>query len=314
MATFYIIAPIVALMLSTVSAAHVSPKTVCKSMTSAGMNHKCKFGIAANALNNNVGRKLSISKSFRLGDVDLTCSLRSPDVDPYSGCGTQLVPINVRRHEPLARIEDAKLEQLVDEFKVEGTIVLDGANSLMGSVCVDIPKACHYTVTSKGRTVSQGILDLADTLRRVDFAYQHADMVLHATHNNRSHESSVELLKRMEDLYILHGKYVHITPKVELVFDPRLSPKSNFCLGIHRGKDTITPIFYPMEKKVEVLVEKTITEGLKAGVFWSKDNRLYLNLSLSMPWGKNGWQNIAFRFVFPEVARSHVHMLNEVKF
>ncbi|CDR95752.1 membrane protein, putative [Babesia bigemina] len=300
--------------LSTVSAVHVSPKTVCKAITSPGVTNNCKFMEAANALNNNLGRKLSVSKSFRLGDLDVTCSLRSPDVDPHSRCGTQLVPINVQRHEPLARIEDAKLDQLVDEFKLEGTLVLDGANTLMGSVCVDMPKVCQYAVTARGKTVSQGVLDFADTLRRLDFAYQHADLVLHAAHNNRSHETSVELLKRMEDMYILQGKYVHITPKVELVFHPGLSPKSNFGLGIQRGKDSITPIFYPMEKKVEVLVEKTITDGLKAGLFWSKDNRLYINLSLSMPWGKNGWQNIAFRFVFPEVAKSHVHMLNEVKF
>ncbi|GIX66056.1 uncharacterized protein BcabD6B2_54920 [Babesia caballi] len=286
---------------------------MCKSLSAAGRYGICRVSETLNSINNNVGRKINIGKRVDLGAGELTCSVRSPDVDPYSRCGTQLVPINVRRGGGLSNLEDAKLEQLIDEFRVEGTLHIDVGHSLSGSVSVDVPKTVKFATASRGGIFNRGVVNFADTLKRLDFVYRNANLVFHAAYNQQSGESTVELLKRLEDLYVVYDKYVHVTPKLELVLDGGLSAKSNFCLGIQRGKDSITPIIYPLTRKFEVLAEKTVTEGLKAGFFWSKDKRLYLNLSLSMPWGANGWQTVAFRFVFPEVLRSHVHVLNEVQ-
>ncbi|GFE53774.1 hypothetical protein BaOVIS_011780 [Babesia ovis] len=288
---------------------HAPPKAVCKMAAPGGLS---KLNDVMNALNNNVGRKLNVVKRFNLGNLDLKCSVRSPDVDPYSKCGTQLIPINVRRAGGLANIQEAGIENLIDEVNLEATVDFDAKRIANARVSVDLPNTLKYVTSGKGGIFRTGKIDLVDTLRRIDFVYKHADMIAHAGYNMRNNETTIEVLKRLEDLYVLHGKYVHVTPKLELILDRGISPKTNFCLGIERGGDSITPVIYPLQKRFEVMAEKTITDGIKAGVYWSMDNRVFVNLSLSFPWGKSGWQTLAFRFVFPEILRSHVHMLNEL--
>lgn len=289
-----------------------SSKPITNVVHSAGLQGISKLRDTVNALNNNVGRKISINKQFHVGDGTLTCSVRSADIDPYIKCGTQLIPINVRRRGGLVNLTDAAITDIIDELKIETNFEIDATSSLTGSMSIDIPRTVDLVMRRNGELVSRGIVDLKETIKRIDFFYQNSDLVVHGVYNRNAGEASLELLKRLEDMYILQGKYVHVTPKFELVYDKSISPKSNFCVNIQRGKDSITPIIYPLAKKFELLAEKSLTDELKAGLYWSKDNRLFINLSLSLPWGKTGWQTLAFRFVFPDVVKSHVHMINEV--
>nr|BAN65720.1 membrane protein, putative [Babesia bovis] len=262
-----------------------------------------------NSINNNFGRKINIAKRFNLGKFELRCSLRSRDIDSCSRLGNQLVPINFRGY---SDVEKARWEDLFDEVGLDATIMLDSQYVWNARLSVDIPRAMRYVAYKRGDALTTGLVDFSETIKRIAFLYKHKDLLLQVNHAPLTKETTFDILKRWEDLYVMKNKYIHVTPKLQLIIDDGISPKSNMCLAIERGKDFITPIIYPLDKKFELMAEKTLTDGIKANVFWSKDNRVYMNLSISLPWGKRGWQTLSFRFVFPEVNRSHVHLLNEV--
>ncbi|KAK1442027.1 hypothetical protein BgAZ_400570 [Babesia gibsoni] len=295
-----------------VQAIHASTQNLKNVVTDVGLRGVAELKKTVNALNNNVSRKISVTKHTRVGDVDVATSVRSADVDPYCKRGTQLIPVNVRRQGGLVNLFDASLSDVIDELKINASIELSSNFMASGSVLVDIPKTLEISALTRDQLFSRGFANFQETIRRVDFLCQHADWVMRAAYNKQTGEGTLELLKKMEDLYILGGKYVSVTPKVEVVYDKDITPDSNFCINLKRGEDSITPVIYPLTKKFELLAEKALTDELKAGFFWSKDNRLFMNLSLSLPWGKTGWQTIAFRFVFPNLEKSHVHMSNEV--
>lgn len=281
-------------------------------LTAAGLRGVSELKKALNAVNNNVGRKINISRRFKIGDLALNASLRSADVDPYSRAGEQLIPIGLRREGGLMNLEEATASDLIDELKLEARFEINPTEAVSGSVSLDVPKTVDIVGKFQGDPVARDYADFKETIKRVDFLYQHADWVMHGSYNRNKAEGRLEILRQLEDAYVLRGKYVTVTPKLELVFDKSIKSNSNFCLNFKRGKDSITPVIYPLSRKFEFMAEKALTEELKAGIFWSKERRLFVHLSLSLPWGKSGWHTLAFRFVFPGLEKSHVHVTNEV--
>ncbi|AFZ80216.1 signal peptide-containing protein [Theileria equi strain WA] len=261
-------------------------------------------GESLSSLQNNTFHKFDVKKKLDVGLVALNCQLKDSNV---------AVPSVVRKHiqDPSINCSLYHALQRFNELSLEATFKLSDETSLVSNASFDLPKTFELTLKGAGKSISVDA-HTSDILKRLDFILRYRNLILGYSLNLRSKENNIEFLQRLENLYDVNGKYLDVTPKVEVSFAKDGKIDARACLVLKRDGLVITPIIYPFSKQCELAVETKVTDEIKVGMFISKNKDLYLNLTYENYWGSSSWQSLALRFVLSDVLRTSMLIQNEV--
>lgn len=261
-------------------------------------------GESLSSLQSNTFHKFDVKKRVNFGTVSLNCQLRDSNAPPCIAGKRYEAPssINCTFYNTLQRF---------NELSVEATAKLSDESSVTSNVSFDLPKTFEVTLKSACKSVKVDV-NTSDILRRLDFVLRYRNLLLGYSLDLRNRESNVEFLQRLENLYNVNGKYLDVTPKVQVSFAKGGKVDARACLVLKRDGLVITPIIYPFSGQCELAAETKVTNDFKVGMFVSKDRNLYLDLTYESNWGSKSWQSLALRFVLSNSLKASMLIQNEI--